>query len=90
MVGREYASRPGHTKDHHKNDKQLPPCMARNALELDFGSAAQLSKSPDSVWNCLWGNALKRSPEINRKSRVSYRDSIPKLEHLSFILKYEI
>ena len=27
-VGREFASRPGHTKDHHK----LPPCMARNAL----------------------------------------------------------
>ena len=27
---------------------------------------------PGSVWNCLWGNALKRSPGINRKSRVSY------------------
>ena len=25
-----------------------------------------------AVWNCLWGHALKRSPEINRKSRVSY------------------
>ena len=25
-----------------------------------------------SVWNCLWGNALKRSPGIIRKSRVSY------------------
>ena len=24
------------------------------------------------VWNCLWGNALKRSPGIKRKSRVSY------------------
>ena len=24
------------------------------------------------MWNCLWGNALKRSPGINRKSRVSY------------------
>ena len=22
--------------------------------------------------NCLWGHALNRSPEINRKSRVSY------------------
>ena len=25
-----------------------------------------------SVWNCLWGNALKRSPGIICKSRVSY------------------
>ena len=24
------------------------------------------------MWNCLWGNALKRSPGIIRKSRVSY------------------
>ena len=46
--------------------------MARDALGLEFGSAAQLSKRPGSVWNCLWGNALKRSPGIIRKSRVSY------------------
>ena len=46
--------------------------MARNALGLEFDSAAQLSKRPGSVWNCLWGNALKRSPGIIRKSRVSY------------------
>ena len=32
----------------------------------------RLSKRPGSVWNCLWGHALKRSPEINHKSRVSY------------------
>ena len=43
-----------------------------HALGLKFGSAAQLSKRPGSVWNCLWGNALKRSPGIIRKSRVSY------------------
>ena len=43
-----------------------------HALGLEFGSAAQLSKRPDSVWNCLWGNALKRSPGIIRKSRVLY------------------
>ena len=29
-------------------------------------------KRPGSVWNYLWGNALKRSPVIIRKSRVSY------------------
>ena len=46
--------------------------MARNALGLEFGSAARLSKRPGSVWNCLWGHALKISPGINRKSRVSY------------------
>ena len=31
-----------------------------------------MSKRPGSVWNCLWGNALKRSPGIIRKSKVSY------------------
>ena len=43
-----------------------------HALGLEFGSAAQLSKRPGSVWNCLWGNALKRFPGIIRKSRVLY------------------
>ena len=51
---------------------KLPPCIGMHALGLEFGSAAQLSKRPGSVWNCLWGNALKRSPGIIRKSRVSY------------------
>ena len=46
--------------------------LHRHALGLEFGSAAQLSKRPGNVWNCLWGNALKRSPGIIRKSRVSY------------------
>ena len=43
-----------------------------HVLGLEFGSAAQLSKRPGSVLNCLWGNALKRSPWTIRKSRVSY------------------
>ena len=44
-----------------------------HALGLEFGSAGQLYKRPGSVWNSgLWGNALKRSPGIIRKSRVSY------------------
>ena len=43
-----------------------------HALGLEFGSAAQLSKRPGSVLNCPWGNALKRSPGINRNSRVSF------------------
>ena len=42
-----------------------------HALGLEFGSAAQLSKRPGSVWNC----ALKRSPGVIRKSRVSYPGS---------------
>ena len=71
-VGREFASRPGHTKDHQKKWYKLPPCIGTHALGLEFGSAAQLSERPGSVWNCLWGNALKRSPGIIRKSRVSY------------------
>ena len=43
-----------------------------HALGLEFGSAAQLAERPGSVWNCLRGNALKRSPGIIRKSRVLY------------------
>ena len=62
----------GHTKDHHKKWYKLPPCMARNVLGLEFGSAARLSKRQGSVWNCLYGHALKRSPGINRKNRVLY------------------
>ena len=46
--------------------------MARNALVLEFGSAARLFKRSGSVWNCLWGHALIRSPGINCKSRVLY------------------
>ena len=46
--------------------------MTRNGSGLEFGSAARLSKRPGSVWNCLWGHALKRSPGIIRKSRVLY------------------
>ena len=68
-VGRGFASRPGHTKGHQKWYK-LPPYMACNALGWEFDSAAQLSKRSGSVWNCLWGHALKRSPVINRKRRV--------------------
>ena len=30
------------------------------------------SKKPGSVWNCLWGHALKIYPEINCKSGVLY------------------
>ena len=51
---------------------QTASLYGMHALGLEFGSAAQLSKRPGSVWNCLWGNALKRSPGIIRKSRVSY------------------
>ena len=46
--------------------------MARNARGYDFDSAARLSKRPGSVWNCLLWHTLKRSPGVNRKSRVSY------------------
>ena len=46
--------------------------MTRNALGLEFDSAVRLSKRPGSVWNCLWGHALKISPGINRKSRVLF------------------
>ena len=69
-VGREFASRPVIPKTIIKM-VQTVCCMARSALGLEFGSAAQLSKRPGSVWNCLWRHAHKRSPGIKRKSRVS-------------------
>ena len=46
--------------------------LARNVLGLESDSAAPLSKRPGTVWKCLWGHALKRSPGIIRKSRVLY------------------
>ena len=45
--------------------------IGTHALGLEFDSAARLSKRPGSVWNCLWGHALKKSPGIIRKSRAS-------------------
>ena len=46
-----------------------------HALWLEFGSAAQLSKRPGSVWNCLWGNALKNL--LGSFVRVGYRIPVP-------------
>ena len=66
MVGRGFASRLGHTKDHHKIGTNCLP-----AIHACF-SAARLSKRPGSVWNCLFGHALKRSLEIKRKRRVLF------------------
>ena len=42
------------------------------ALGEEFDSRARLPKRPGSVWNCVWGYALKRSPGINCESRVLY------------------
>ena len=43
-----------------------------HALVLEFDSTDRLSKRGGSVGNCQWGHALKRSPGINRESRVLY------------------
>ena len=51
---------------------QTAYCLACNTLGLEFGSTVRLSKRPGSVWNCLWGHALKRSLGIYRKRRVLY------------------
>ena len=72
------SSRPGHTKDHHKEWYKLPSAWHTVVRGKEFDSAVRLSKRPDSVWNCLWGHALERSPVINRKSRVLY-------QHLGFL-----
>ena len=39
-----FASRPGQTKDHLTKWYELPPCMARNALGLEFDRVVRLSK----------------------------------------------
>ena len=73
-VGRGFASRVYHTKDHHKmvNLVQTASLYCTHALVEDLNSATRLSKRPGSVWNCLWGHALKRSPGMNHKSRLLY------------------
>ena len=76
-VGRGFVSRPGHNKDHHKIVQTASlPCT--HALRYEFDSAPRLSERPGSVWNCLRGHALKRSPNdqsqekgIVSRSRIS-------------------
>ena len=50
-------------------DQEIP--TNRKAHKI-IASSCHLILSKATVWNCLWGNALKRSPGIIRKSRVSY------------------
>ena len=63
-------NRPGQTKD---RQKMVQTASLHYTHALGFDSAAQRSKRPGSVWNCLWG--LKRSPGINYKSMVLYPGS---------------
>ena len=71
-VSREIASRPGNNKDHHNNGTNCLP--AWHAMRL----GRSLTVQPDCikgrvVCGTVYGDmTLKRSPEINRKSRVSY------------------
>ena len=37
-----------------------------------YKQSSKKSKMLGSLWNCLWGHALKKSPGINNKSRVLY------------------
>ena len=48
---------------------------------MEFGRTARLSKRPDSMWNCLWGQALKDL--LGSVVRVGYRISVP---HLYLVL----
>ena len=59
VVGHGFASRPGHTKDHHKNDTNCSPsCMAHYALGKEFDSAARLSKRQGSEVELSKGTCL--------------------------------
>ena len=53
---------------------QIASLLGAKALVHQFDTVTRQCKRPGSVWNCLWGHALKRSPGINRKSRLSYPD----------------
>ena len=69
-VGRGFASWPGHTKDIKM--VQTASLHGRQCVRVGLWQCRPTVKKPGSVWNCLWGHALKRSPGINRKSRVLY------------------
>ena len=67
-VGRGFTSRSGHTKDHHRNGTKCLPVWC---------AVIWVGVQPDCligrvVCGTVHGDALKRSPGINRKSRVSY------------------
>ena len=47
---------------------QTASLLGMHALGQEFDSVARLLSG--NVWTCLWDHALKRSPGINRKSRV--------------------
>ena len=66
-VGRDFASRPGHTKDHHKNGTNCLPAWHAMRKGRCLIVQPPVDKRQGNVWNCLWGHALKISG-INRKS----------------------
>ena len=66
MITTRCPPRPGHTK-YPRKMVQIDFQLGTHALRLEFNSAAR-----NSVWNCIWTHALKRSPWINHKSRVLY------------------
>ena len=70
-VGCWFAPQSCHTKGHHKRVKTAS-LLGTHVLGYEFNSAARLSKWQGSMWNCLWGHGLKRSPGINCKSRLLY------------------
>ena len=51
---------------------QTASLLGMQVLGSEFGCATHLWERPGSVWNCLWGHALLRSPGINCMSRVLY------------------
>ena len=63
VVGRGFAPRSGHTKDHHKYGTYCISVVHTYALAEKFDSAARLSKRPDSV--------------RDSRSRVGYCNPVP-------------
>ena len=66
-----FAPRLGHTKNCHKM-VHTASLLATQTLGYEFGSSTKMCKRPGSVWNCLQGHPLFRSPGINQKARVLY------------------
>ena len=61
----------GHIKYHHKNGTNCFPAW-HVCVSVGVWQCSRTVLRPGSVWNCLWGHPLQRSPWINWKSRILY------------------
>ena len=60
-VGNRFVPQTIHSKEHHIIGRK---CLLgwHTYIKVGIDNAAPLSKRRGSVWNCLWGHALKEIP----------------------------